>query len=108
MYMVQVQEFHMTITDLHHMVLEEVNHILTQCDGEILGPGHVTRYPSVVMVNIHPTNQVSRSHDWNFYSYQNMVILKIFIFHGFYFLHLQYFPTHSEISLIDKAKIQHY
>lgn len=62
-YMVQVQEFHMTITDLHHMILEEVNHITTQCDGEILGPGHVTRYPSVVMVNINTTNQVSRSHD---------------------------------------------
>lgn len=59
--MVQVQEFHMTITDLHHMVLEEVNHILTQCNGEILGPGHVTWYPSVVMVNIHPTNQVSHA-----------------------------------------------
>lgn len=94
----------MTITDLHHMILEEVNHILTQCDGEILGPGHVTRYPPVVMVNIHPTNQVYRSHDWNFYLYQNMVILKN--------LHISWIllstPTVFPYTFFDKAKIQHY
>lgn len=59
MYMVQVQKFRMTITDLHDMILKEANHILTQRDAEILGPGHMTWYPSVVMVNIHPTNEVS-------------------------------------------------